>query len=77
MANLYERLESLTPHDWLQIDQGARGCISGNSDEWPHLSNAIAKLMGRPLPFAAPASWLRGFCAGVLAVVEDTSEFKE
>jgi hypothetical protein len=71
MSTPQERLASLTPHDWLQIDQAARGCISGTSDEWPHLCNAIAKLTGRPLLFPEPSAWLRGFCSGILAVAEE------
>jgi hypothetical protein len=71
MSSPQERLASLTPHDWLQIDQAARGCISGTSDEWPHLCNAIAKLQGKPLWCRQSADWLRGFCSGILAVVEE------
>jgi hypothetical protein len=58
--------EKLTEHDWLQIDQAARGCISGTSDEWPALRNAIAKATGRPFGDRKSASWLQGFCEGIL-----------
>lgn len=58
----------LTEHDWLQIEMAASGCISGTSDEWPHLRQAIEKLPGYESTFEhrKPASWLRGFCQEVL-----------
>jgi len=31
----------LSEHDRLQIDQAARGCISGTLEEWPDLNNAL------------------------------------
>lgn len=35
--------DRLTDHDWLQIEQASRGCISGSLYEWPHLMSAIDK----------------------------------
>jgi hypothetical protein len=58
--------EKLTEHDWLQIDQAARGCISGTSDEWPALRKAISKITGKPFEDRKCASWLQGFCEGVM-----------
>lgn len=37
------RLDTLNAHDWLQLEQAARGCVSGSLDEWPDLINAIVK----------------------------------
>jgi hypothetical protein len=56
----------LDDHDWLQIEQAASGRVSGTSDEWPDLRAAIAKLTGKPFQYRKPASWLQGFCEGVL-----------
>ncbi len=53
-------IEDLTEHDWIQIEQAARGCVSGTSVEWPHLMRAIQKISG-PQPFRT-AEWLRGYC---------------
>lgn len=33
----------LTKHDWLQVDQAYRGCVSGTLKEWPHLRHAFKK----------------------------------
>lgn len=60
-------LDKLTESDWLQIEQAAAGCISGTSDEWPALRQAIAKLTGKPFGYRQPAAWLQGFCEGVMA----------
>lgn len=56
----------MTENDWIQIEQAASGCISGTSDEWPALRTAISKLTGKPFGDRKTASWLQGFCAGVL-----------
>lgn len=56
----------LNSHDWLQIEMAAKGCVSGTSDEWPHLVSAIQKIRGRPLEMRKCAAWLRGFCEAVL-----------
>lgn len=56
----------LSDHDWLQIEQAARGCVSGNSDEWPHLVKAIQKITGHQLTRKS-ATWLQGFCQGILS----------
>lgn len=56
---------NLTDHDWLQIDMAARGCVSGNSDEWPSLRLAIEKIRGKPFGMRQSSDWLRGFCEGV------------
>lgn len=58
--------QMLTEHDWLQIEQAASGCIDGTSDDWPHLRVAIEKVTGKPFGHRKCASWLRGFCEGVL-----------
>ena len=58
----------LTEHDWLQIENAARGCCSGTSDEWPDLVAAIEKIRGEPLEHRKTAAWLSGFCAGVLSL---------
>jgi len=59
-------VNELTEHDWLQIEQAAAGCISGTSDEWPDLRRAIEKVTGKPFEQRQSASWLQGFCEGVL-----------
>lgn len=59
-------MTDLTESDWLQIEMAARGCISGTSDEWPNLRAAIEKITGRPFGPRKAASWLRGFCEGVM-----------
>jgi hypothetical protein len=56
----------LTEVEWLQIEQAARGGVSGTSDEWPALVAAIEKVRGKPLEMRRSASWLRGFCEGVI-----------
>jgi hypothetical protein len=56
----------LSDHDWLQIEQAANGCVSGTSDEWPHLVEAVQKVRGKPLEKSKSAQWLRGFCEGVM-----------
>lgn len=60
------RDQLLTKSDWLQIEMAARGCVSGSSDDWPLLRDAIEKLLGHPLPIRRPASWLSGFCEAVV-----------
>jgi hypothetical protein len=68
--NKFRRLSTpfseLTENDWLQIEQAASGCISGDSDEWPALRATIEKITGKPFALRKPASWLQGFCEGVL-----------
>jgi len=59
-------MSELTEHDWVQIEQAAAGCVSGTSDEWPHLRLAIEKVTGKPFAHRKSASWLQGFCEGVL-----------
>lgn len=59
-------LNLLSADDWLQIEQGASGCISGISDEWPLLVAAIEKVMNRKLPRRSSA-WLRGYCEALIA----------
>ena len=58
--------DDLTESDWLQIEQAASGCISGTSAEWPALRAAVEKITGKPFVLAKPASWLQGFCEGVM-----------
>jgi Ser/Thr protein kinase RdoA (MazF antagonist) len=58
--------DKLTDHDWLQIEQAAAGCIDGTSDQWPSLRAAIQKITGRPFGPRKMASWMQGFCEGVL-----------
>jgi hypothetical protein len=69
-AEAFRRLASpfddLTEGDWLQIEQAANGCVSGDSDEWPALRAAIEKITGKPFALRKPASWLQGFCEGVM-----------
>ena len=58
---------NLTDHDWLQIEQAAAGCCnSGTSDEWPALRLAIENITGRPFGPRRTASWMQGFCEGVM-----------
>lgn len=59
-------IENLTESDWLQIEQAAAGCCSGTSDEWPALRMAIEKITGRPFGPRKMASWMQGFCEGVI-----------
>jgi len=59
-------VSELTDHDWLQIEQAAAGCIGGTSDEWPELRRAIEKVTGKPFGQRRSASWLQGFCEGVM-----------
>lgn len=56
----------LNENDWLQIEQAASGCIDGTSDDWPALRHAIALITGRTFVHRKSASWLQGFCEGVL-----------
>jgi len=56
----------LTEFDWLQIELAASGCISGTSAEWPALRAAIEKITGKPVGPHRTASWLQGFCEGIL-----------
>lgn len=66
-ASLFSnKFRALTEHDWLQIEQAAAGCIAGTSDDWPLLRHAIALITGRPFVHRKCASWLQGFCEGVL-----------
>ena len=60
-------MSNLTESDWIQIEMAASGCIGGTSDEWPNLRAAIEKITGRPFGPRKTASWLRGFCEGVLS----------
>lgn len=65
-------MEGMNDHDWLQIEQAANGCISGDLSEWPHLALAFKKLGIKPhqLPGVSlipPASELRPFCQGIIA----------
>ena len=59
-------MNELTEADWLQIEMAARGCVGGTSDEWPNLRKAIEKITGMPFGPRKTASWLQGFCEGVL-----------
>jgi hypothetical protein len=59
-------MDDMTDFDWLQIEQAAAGCVGGTSDEWPELRKAIAKITGKPFRHRKTASWLQGFCEGVL-----------
>lgn len=61
------KYEELTENDWLQIEQAASGCIDGNSDDWPALRKAISKITGKPFGDRKTASWMQGFCEGVMA----------
>lgn len=56
----------MTDDDWLQIEQASRGCISGTSDEWPALREAIEKLTGRPFGPRKTSDWLQGFCEAAI-----------
>jgi hypothetical protein len=60
-------MDELTKHDWLQIEQASAGCIDGTSDDWPMLRRAIEKITGKPFGMRRGASWLQGFCEGVMA----------
>ena len=62
--------EELTAHDWLQIEQAARGCVSGTSSEWPHLTRAIEKLRGKPFVYPKPGPWLQGYCEAVIEFMD-------
>ena len=44
----------MTDRDQLQLDQAARGCISGTLAEWPLLQEALARC-GMNLPATARA----------------------
>ena len=65
---------NLTESDWIQIKQAASGCVGGTSDEWPNLRAAIEKITGRPFGPRKTASWLQGFCEGVLIQAGRTVE---
>lgn len=56
----------LTKVEWLQVEQAAKGCVSGTSDEWPALVAVIEKIQGKPLESRKSSFWLRGFCEGVM-----------
>ncbi len=60
----------LNDSDWLQIEQAARGMVSGSGREWPALVVAIAKIRGEPVAELCKRSahWLTGFCEAVLAI---------
>lgn len=63
----------LTDHDWLQIEQAANGCISGDLSEWPDLARAFKNLgvgpTGLPGHKLIPhAHELQCFCQGILAM---------
>jgi hypothetical protein len=62
-----DRLSTLTDHDWDQIIPAANGCVSGTSDEWPHLRKAIEKITGKPFGVRRHSLWLQGFCEGIVA----------
>jgi len=66
---VHDESSNLTEHDWSQIEMAARGCVSGTSDEWPELRVAIMKASRNRDVFwiRRPASWLHGFCLGVLS----------
>jgi hypothetical protein len=53
----------MTPsaHELLQIQQAAKGCVSGTLAEWPYLKDAL-KVQGIFLPDSAPASELVKVC---------------
>jgi hypothetical protein len=57
-------LNRLTENQLLQIQQGAL-TVSGNSDEWPKLKDAIETLTGKPLERKS-ARWLKQFCQDCL-----------
>jgi len=63
-----DKAVKMEPSDWLQIEQAAKGCVSGSSDEWPFLRAAIEKGSGDPdiFRFRKCSAWLRGFCEAVL-----------
>jgi hypothetical protein len=54
----------LTENQLLQIQQ-ASASISGSSDEWPLLVNAIEAITGKPLKRKS-AGWLKEFCKNYL-----------
>jgi hypothetical protein len=56
---------ALTESHWLQIEQAASGCISGTSDEWPELRDAIERLTSERMTRRG-ADWLQGFCSGAM-----------
>ena len=43
---------AMSEHDALQLDQAARGCVSGTLSEWPFLQLALARC-GVNLPATA------------------------
>ena len=57
-------LNQLTKNQLLQIQQ-ASVSISGSSDEWPLLVNAIEAITGKPLKRKS-ARWLKEFCKNYL-----------
>jgi len=61
-------IASIDPHSLLQIQQAARGCISGTSDEWPHLVAAIEEITGKQFVARKSASWLQGFCEAIMSM---------
>lgn len=50
----------LTEHDWLQINMAAKGCVSGNLAEWPHLKAAFDRA-GIHTYLGMPDSTMRDF----------------
>jgi hypothetical protein len=57
-------LNQLTETQLLQIQQASVN-ISGSSDEWPILREAIEIIMGKPLEKKS-AIWLKEFCKNYL-----------
>lgn len=52
-------------HLRLQIEQAAKGCISGSLDEWPHLDKAL-KTLGYDLPSWTHYIILRQICIRIM-----------
>ena len=65
-SGVVESESTMNEHDWLQIEQAASGCISGTSDDWPDLRNAIEKLTGKSFGLRKSADWMRGYCEAVM-----------
>lgn len=55
----------MTDHDWIQIEQAAKGCVSGTLDEWPHLKGALRRC-GVHLPKETTATALRIVCGQIV-----------
>jgi len=62
-------LNRLTKNHLLQIQQ-ASASISGSSDEWPILKEAIEIITGEPLEKRS-ARWLREFCKNYLGKLNE------